>query len=353
MGHTGKRTRRLTLSVAAGLLVLAATSTYFLATAGTATIHVTLRANKPGAKPTGKLASYTPFATTAPPAYDPISGGHESFSGNGNALGQVTTAEGHTPYVDFAWTNPQTVAKPSTPYHYRFNPLGYCNKRGCAGWIDFGIYVPIYQGWCRTPSFDPYFPSQAQDGWRSHDVITIKDPALKYNYSYKTYWTGQTKTGTNDGIFCAELDRGAIGAGATTGVVQISQHRFSSTLRPGKLTSAEASQTPITTAFVAPSFTSTASSNTCQNATPSTSPPTDAKFETWWQHTWNSANGTFPWTWCTPSRTNLATTSKGHLSADQNVLFVVATPQFDGRWTPYNWGDASIMHTLKFLVMVH
>jgi hypothetical protein len=352
MGRTAKRSRRLTLSVGAGLLAVAATTTYYLATAGTVTISVTLQKTHPGLTAHGKLASYTPFAT-GPSAYDPdwAPGSSKLFAVDGNALGQVTTAEGHTPYVNFAWTNPQTVAMPSTPHNYRFNPLGYCSNRGCAGWIDVAIYVPIYQGWCRTPSFNPYFPSQARDGWRSHDVITVEDPALKYNFSYKTFWTGQTKTGTNDAIFCAELDRGAIGAGATTGVVQISQHRFSSTLRPGKLTSS--AQTPTTTPAMAPTFPSTVSSNTCKNATdPTTASALSTKFQFWWRSTWQSHQTTaFPWTWCTPSLTNLATTSR--LRADQNVFFVVATPQFDGFWTPRNWGDASILHTLKFMVTVH
>lgn len=214
MGHSVKRTRRLTLSVAASLLVLLGTSAYFLASSGTTLLPVNLH-SRPGVTAQGKSASYTPFVT-APSAYDPVWAPHESFSGNGNALGQVTTAEGHVPYVDFAWTNPLTVVKSSTPYSYSFNPLGVCNKRGCDGWIDVGIYVPIYQGWCRTPSFDPYL---TRDGWRTHDVVTIQDPALKYDYSHKTFLTGQTKTGVSDGIFCAELDRGASGSGATTGVV--------------------------------------------------------------------------------------------------------------------------------------
>lgn len=339
MGHSAKLTRRRTLTVAAALLVLLATGTYFLASSGTALLSVNLH-GRPGAMAQGKLASYTPFGT-APLVYNPVWAAQESFSGDGNALGQVTTAEGHTPYVNFDWTNPETVVNPSTPYSFSFNPLGVCNPQGCAGWIDVGIYVPIYQGWCRTPSLDPY---STKDGWRVHDVVTIEDPALKYDYGYKTFRTGQTKTGVNDGIFCAELDRGAAGTGATTGVVPISEQRFSSALKPGQLTS---TKTP-TTAFVAPAFTSSVSSKSCRNATdPTTYPEFD--WTIWWRKTWNSATP-FPWTWCTPSRTNLTATSA--LSPDQNVFFLVATPEFDGSWTPRNWPHG-LLHTLKFFVKVN
>lgn len=337
MGHFGKRTRRLALSAAAGLLVLLATGAYFLASSGTVLVAVTVH-ERPGVTRQGTLASYAPFPTT-PLVYDPFRAvGRESFSKDGYALGQVTTAAGHIPYIDFAWTNPETVVRSATTHKYAFNPLAVCTSTHCDGWIDFGIYVPIYQGWCRTPAFNPYSTSK---GWQFHDVVTIVDPALEYDHSHKTFRTGKTVTGTSDGIFCAELDRGAVGSESTTGVVPISAHLFSSTLHPRRLTTGTA-----TTAFVPPTFASTASSNQCLDATPSSG--TTSGWGLWRKTTTSSASR---WQWCTPSRATLDTATALH--ADQNIFFVVATPASTSNWTPRNWPHSDLLHTLKFFVTVH
>ncbi|MGH8979662.1 MAG: hypothetical protein ACRDWE_01385, partial [Acidimicrobiales bacterium] len=155
----------MTLSVAATAVAAVATVGYFMANSGAVAMSVSL---PKGVTSSGRTMSWSSFSAPTV-AYAPLSGSSQSQTQtvHGYTLGEVTFATGYTPHVDFSWTDPKGAGHTVS-----------CSNNSCQGWLEFGLYEPIYQGEC--------YVNEVSDG--GPESVTIKDPTLS----------------TEE--FCAELD---------------------------------------------------------------------------------------------------------------------------------------------------
>lgn len=184
----------------------------------------------------------------------------------GISLGVVTFAAGHTPRVSFTWAN--AAARGSE------DQLGTCNtpsgtsgtSDGCRGWVDVGLYEPVYQGVCWIDQ-----KSHAAD----NKLVTITDDGTQF-------CSQRALSPSGDFV---------ITSGTFQGEVPISKHLLGSWLLP--------SNAPPT---FSRSGTSTVSSNVCGVVS---SYPVSAA----------TVTGTVFSTpqWCTPSTLS---------TRDENILFL-------------------------------